>query len=232
MTALGGSPVLISDGAINITAEEELIDVENDSRQPRSAIGYTAGGEVILMVIDGRQSGFASGATLAELARAMHDVNCVAALNLDGGGSAGLVVNGRVASSPSDATGLRPVRTALLLRKSNTTYDTEQLAYYREPRGAWGATGNPGFFGSSPARITPVASPATRTAEYTFTDIAPGRYRLGAWWVASGNRAQNTPYILLRDPVHGPDTVRYDQTHRQCPVQPLCAGGRHGGLRS
>ena len=212
VTALGGSPVLISDGAINITAAEELIDVENDSRQPRSAIGYTAGGEVILMVIDGRQSGYASGATLAELARAMRDVGCVAALNLDGGGSAGLVVNSRVASSPSDATGLRPVRTALLLRKSNNTYDTEQSAYYREPRGNWGATGNPGFFGSSPARITPVASPATRTAEYTFTDIAPGRYRLGAWWVASGNRAQNTPYILLRDPVHGPDTVRYDQT--------------------
>ncbi len=212
MTALGGSPVLVTGGKLNITAGQELVDVENDSRQPRSAIGYTAEGEVILLVIDGRQSGFADGATLSELARIMIDLGCIAALNLDGGGSSGLVVNGRVANSPSDATGLRPVRTALLLHKTNAIYDTDQAPYYREPLGSWAVTGNPGFYGSSPARITPVATPATRAAEYTFTDLAPGRYRIGAWWVASGNRARNTPYVLRRGAVHAPDTVGYDQT--------------------
>lgn len=210
-TGLGGAPVLIHDGTVMITDAEELIDVEAASRQPRTAIGYTAGGEVIILVVDGRQFGFAEGVTLAELAQIMLDLGCVAALNLDGGGSSGLVVNDEVASSPSDATGLRPVRTAFLIKKQNTIYDTE-MPRYAEPLGNWGQTSNPGFFGPSPARITQVASPATRTATYDFDGLAPGKYRLYAWWVAAGNRATNTPYILQRGPGLPADTARFDQS--------------------
>ncbi len=213
VTAIGGAPVLVDGGVIRITAAEELIDVENDSRQPRSAIGYTASGELLLVAIDGRRAGVASGVTLAELARIMLDLGAVAALNLDGGGSTGLVVNGATANRPSDATGLRPVRSAFVIKKTNRVLDTETATNYAEPLGSWGETSNAGFFGPSRARITGVATPATRSARYTFGGLAPGRYRIGAWWVAAGNRAINTPYVLRRGGVvGGPDTVRFDQS--------------------
>ena len=53
--------------------------------------------------------------TLAELAELMRDLGCQEALNLDGGGSATMVVRDRVVNRPSDATGERPVSDAILL---------------------------------------------------------------------------------------------------------------------
>ncbi len=225
VTAIGGSPVLVDEGTIRVTAAEELIDVENDSRAPRSAIGYTAGGELLLVAIDGRRAGVASGVTLAELAQIMLDLGAVGALNLDGGGSTGLVVNGATANRPSDATGLRPVRSAFVIKKQNRVLDTEMATNYAEPLGNWGETSNAGFYGPSRARITAVATPATRSARYTFGGLAPGRYRIGAWWVAAGNRATNTPYVLRRGGIGAPDTVRFDQSKNGARFNPFALAG-------
>ncbi len=41
-SAIGGSPMLIKNNSINITDNEELIVIDNNSSRARSAIGYTA----------------------------------------------------------------------------------------------------------------------------------------------------------------------------------------------
>ena len=78
-----------------------------DNRAPRTVIGSTSDGRIIMMVIDGRQGNKNMyGADARELAAIMKSYGCVEAFNLDGGGSSTLVIrqNGTfvVTNSPSD----------------------------------------------------------------------------------------------------------------------------------
>lgn len=59
----------------------------------RTAVGATDDGKVILFICDGRTAS-SPGLNLIELARVMKGLGCVDALNLDGGGSTGMVVEG------------------------------------------------------------------------------------------------------------------------------------------
>ncbi len=54
---------------------------------PRTAIGIKNDGNVIFYTLDGRQSGYSSGASLSELAKRMQELGCTDAINFDGGGS-------------------------------------------------------------------------------------------------------------------------------------------------
>ncbi len=54
---------------------------------PRTAAGIKSDGNVIFYTLDGRQSGYSSGASLTELAKRMQELGCVDAINFDGGGS-------------------------------------------------------------------------------------------------------------------------------------------------
>ena len=56
----------------------------------------------MLVVVDGRQPGYSRGMTLRELAEVMQSIGVQNAINLDGGGSSEMVVNGLVASRPAD----------------------------------------------------------------------------------------------------------------------------------
>ena len=85
-------------------------------RYPRSALGI-GDNTVIAAVCDGRAADDA-GLTLSELAGAMADAGAETALNLDGGGSASLVLDGRLANRPREDHGIvigggRPVATAI-----------------------------------------------------------------------------------------------------------------------
>ena len=85
--AVHAGPVLITDGKINITTEEEVFfNTPIAGVEPRSAIGYTKNGELIIMVVDGRQAD-SRGVYLEELALLMSQFHCLEAMNLDGGGS-------------------------------------------------------------------------------------------------------------------------------------------------
>lgn len=102
-TAVGGGPVLLQNGEIKITNNEELKfggKAIND-KHPRTAMGYTKDGKLIILVIQGRsESG--GGASLLQEAQILKDIGCVEALNLDGGGSSCLLVNGKETIQPSD----------------------------------------------------------------------------------------------------------------------------------
>lgn len=74
---------LIKDGKININKSSNYYN----SRASRTAIGITADGKVVMMVLDGRQEPFSAGGSMEEIAQIMLDAGCVTAVNLDGGGS-------------------------------------------------------------------------------------------------------------------------------------------------
>ncbi len=93
---MGGAPLLLQDGQLTGQCNSGC------GRQPRTAVGVTATGKVLLVVIDGRQTRWSLGPTMDELARIMRDLGAVNALNLDGGGSSTMVVEGEVVNRPSD----------------------------------------------------------------------------------------------------------------------------------
>jgi exopolysaccharide biosynthesis protein len=64
------------------------------NRHPRTALGLRNGGKVILLTLDGR-TGEAAGMTLKELAYLMILFRCRDAINLDGGGSTTMWINGK-----------------------------------------------------------------------------------------------------------------------------------------
>ena len=119
-TAIGGGPVLLQEGRINITNQEEQMFVNGFADlHPRTAMGYTKQNKLIILVIQGRAPGVAEGATLFEEAQILADLNCYEALNLDGGGSSCMLVNGQETIKPSDKEGQRPVPTVFLIRQRN-----------------------------------------------------------------------------------------------------------------
>jgi len=75
--------VLVKDGKINVTKNANY----TSSRASRTAIGITAEGKVVMMVLDGRQFPFSAGGAMEEIAQIMLEAGCVNAVNLDGGGS-------------------------------------------------------------------------------------------------------------------------------------------------
>lgn len=103
-SAIGGGPIILHDGHVCIDyltvkdkgnggryiGNPELLDDDifgPSVRPPRTAIGHTADGKIVIMVVDGRGSGGSQGVSLDELARLMKGLGCVNVLNLDGGGS-------------------------------------------------------------------------------------------------------------------------------------------------
>jgi len=116
-TAIGGGPVLLQKGEVNITNEEEQLFVNGlNDLHPRTAMGYTKKRKLIILVIEGRFPGKAEGASLEEEAKILKDLKCVEALNLDGGGSSCMLINGKETIKPSDKTGQRPIPGVFIIR--------------------------------------------------------------------------------------------------------------------
>lgn len=94
-----GDPILVDDGVI----VEEACYSHMCEAHPRTAVGLSEDGDtVILVVVDGRTSS-ADGMTRAELAELMVDLGAFRAMNLDGGGSTTMWIDGLgVVNDPSD----------------------------------------------------------------------------------------------------------------------------------
>ncbi|MBI0297730.1 phosphodiester glycosidase family protein [Streptomyces sp. PRKS01-29] len=115
---VSAAPTLVKDGRIAVDAATEgTLDPKDLSfgyawsnvRQPRTMAGLDRRGRLVLATVDGRQPGVSEGFTLEEAARFMRSLGAVQALNLDGGGSTAMAVNGHLANVTSDATGERAV---------------------------------------------------------------------------------------------------------------------------
>lgn len=117
-TAVGGGPVLLQDGKISIANNEELKFAGKaiNDKHPRTAMGYTANGELIVLVVEGRFPGKAEGLTLTQTALLLQQIGCVEALNLDGGGSSCMLINGKETIRPSDKEGQRAVPGVFMIK--------------------------------------------------------------------------------------------------------------------
>ncbi len=116
-TAIGGGPSLLWRGQVHISNDAELKFTGKaiNDKHPRTAMGYTADNKLIILMIEGRNK-IAHGATLTQEAQILKDLDCVEALNLDGGGSSCLLVNGKETITVSDAAGQRPVPAVFIIQ--------------------------------------------------------------------------------------------------------------------
>lgn len=111
---ISGGPYLVKKSQVFVdTAEQNLGSI--GGRNPRTAIGYTADNHFIIVTVDGREKS-SIGLTLTELAYFMKSIGCYNAMNLDGGGSTVLYVNGRVVNHPQVQGGIA-LSNALTLSK-------------------------------------------------------------------------------------------------------------------
>ena len=213
LAGIGGGPVLIKDGEINITFTEELIwggVGEFDERRARTAVCYTEDNHALLFVANE-----SPGMAFDKLADVLFDLGCHEALNLDGGGSTHMTIGDQLVNTefvnrqiptilavvPADSVNFpeEPLEEVILDTEMDQVTVTE----------GWFATANPGFYGESPSLVVP-AGDGSETATY-LPDLKPGHeYTLAGWWVASFNRTKDTPYIVHH--LNGVDTVRVDQS--------------------
>ena len=111
---IGGGPYLVKHGEIYVdTSAQKLLAI--GGRNPRTAIGYTKSGNLIMLTADGRE-GASIGLTLNELANLMKELGCVNAMNLDGGGSTVMYINGKVVNKPAVQGGI-PLSHTLMIKK-------------------------------------------------------------------------------------------------------------------
>lgn len=117
-SVVSAAPTLVENGRVHIDATAEgTIDPSDlsfnyawaDNRQPRTMAGIDGKGRLLLVTVDGRLAGGSEGFTLAEGAAFMKSLGAVQALNLDGGGSTAMAVDGALVNHTSDATGERAV---------------------------------------------------------------------------------------------------------------------------
>jgi len=116
-TAVGGGPVLLQNGEVLVTNNQEIKFTGKaiNDKHPRTTMGYTADGKLIFLVIEGRFPNKAEGATLTQVANMLKQIGCVEGLNLDGGGSSCLLINGKETIKPSDKEGQRAVPAVVLI---------------------------------------------------------------------------------------------------------------------
>ena len=120
---INGGPELVRDGVVHATpARDGMVHEGNPSfyygwahkRHPRTFAGVDGAGRVVLVTADGRSTS-SLGLSIAEAAQVAHALGLRDAVNLDGGGSTTMVVDGRVINQPSDVQGERAVGDAILV---------------------------------------------------------------------------------------------------------------------
>lgn len=112
---VAGVPQLIKNGTIDITWEQEKSSKAFvETRHPRTAVAKLKNGKFLMVTVDGRSEASA-GIDLYDLAAYLLELGATDAMNLDGGGSTTMFVDGKVVNKPSDKEGERKVSDAILV---------------------------------------------------------------------------------------------------------------------
>ncbi|MDR3707989.1 MAG: phosphodiester glycosidase family protein [Capsulimonadaceae bacterium] len=128
-TGVGGGPKLLTNGRIDIDAAAEGFDDGfAEGPHPRTAVGATQDGKVLLVTVEGKP-GVSAGVSLLDLAGILLRFGAVNAINLDGGGSTTMAIRGLTVNYPNQGTGERRVADALLVHApaSSTPAGTDAL---------------------------------------------------------------------------------------------------------
>lgn len=120
--AIGAGPLLLYNGEKYNTWEAEIWDDigginPTHENVPRSAIGVTENKKIILLAAEGRNiTADTPGLSTDEVAQILKSLGCVDAMNLDGGGSSCMLINGRETIQPSGNGIQRAVVTAIAIK--------------------------------------------------------------------------------------------------------------------
>lgn len=110
-----GVPQLIKNGRVDITWEQEKASKSFvETRHPRTAVAKLKDGKFLMLTADGRTEQSA-GLDLYDLANYMLSLGATDAMNLDGGGSTTMYLDGKVVNRPSDKDGERKVGDAIVV---------------------------------------------------------------------------------------------------------------------
>ncbi|HXG38315.1 MAG TPA: phosphodiester glycosidase family protein [Bacteroidota bacterium] len=113
---VGGAGTLLRNGLYDSTAiikSERLASNFLTTRHPRRFVGFDRDTtKLFFCTVDGRQE-LSIGMSFQEMADFLQSIGAWNAINLDGGGSTTMVVEGQIVNSPSDRTGERPVANTL-----------------------------------------------------------------------------------------------------------------------
>ena len=218
LVGIGGAPTLVKNGQVSVTYNQEIMwgsGVGYDNRDPRTAVGYTLNNHVIMIVADGRQPAISEGVGLPELAQIMIDLGCVAAMNLDGGGSTQMAVGNQYVNVPSET---RAIPTILAVTHKDSMHILNVPQYEKvidtgDPEASlagsgWFASANPGYWPPTQAQLHPIGNGSVY-AQFKPNFPAEAIYEVYGWWVSSSNRCTDTPFIIKHK--NGTDTVRVNQ---------------------
>lgn len=114
---ISGGPYLVKNSEVFVDMTAQKLGSVG-GKNPRTAIGYTKDNEMIMVAVDGRE-GSSVGMTLMQLANFMKSLGCVNAMNLDGGGSTVMYVNGQVVNRPQVRGGITLSNALVLSKKIN-----------------------------------------------------------------------------------------------------------------
>ena len=207
---------LVKDGVMAVNKSSTYYT----NRASRTAIGITAEGKVVMMVLDGRQEPFSAGGSMEEIAQIMLDAGCVEAVNLDGGGSTTYLSKPegsdtlKLVSRPSDgyarsvATSLVAISTAKSSKEfdhANITSDFDYLTVNTSLTMTAAGVSNTGNAAALPENAVWQVSDSsigTITADGVFTAVDNGEVevQLVADGVVVGSK---TLYVVV------PDTIKF-----------------------
>ena len=89
-------PALVAGGELVALPEKYAISTKDTQREPRVAIGQVDTNHYVFVIADGRRTDWSDkGMTLQELQQVCLEAGCRVAFNLDGGGSATMVLDGQ-----------------------------------------------------------------------------------------------------------------------------------------
>ena len=161
--AIGAYELLVKDGKVAEGLEA--------GAAPRTAAGVKANGDVIFYTIDGRQDSVSMGASKTVLAQRLIELGCIAAVNLDGGGSTTALAampdasTAKLLNSPSDKSQRKVSNHLLLLAPGGAT---------GEPAGVYLSAAAPAVLAGHTVKLTANATdthyyPMNLPLEYTAT---------------------------------------------------------------
>ena len=220
--AAGGSQWLVRDGK-DVTAS--ATGSYNTDRHSRTCVGVTAEGKVVMMVLDGGQEPFSCGGSMHELAQIMLEQGCVAAINLDGGGSTTYAARQagtdsvKVINRPSDGSE-RSISSGLIIASTaapSNVFDRVNMVV-EDDYVAPGVSTNVTVSGVSPAG-TAAEIPDEVIYSATYGTYADGVYTAGT------TEGQDTIVATLDGKVVGsvdvnivtPDAIKFDQAEMVVP---------------
>ncbi len=112
---VSGVPQLIKDGKIEITWEQEKSSKSFvETKHPRTAVAKLKDGKFLMVTVDGRSEA-SGGIGLEDLAKILLELGATDAMNLDGGGSSTMFLDGKIVNHPSDKEGERKIGDAILV---------------------------------------------------------------------------------------------------------------------